>query len=75
MSPQIVLKFFPLNHAWAFTFGDSMLRISDDAPLFFMDRKAALHEADQKTIAVAEDGTCFTKVRTLPDCFTGAANA
>lgn len=60
MSPKISLKFFPANHAWAFTFGDALLRMGD-SPLLFGDVHKARSAAADRGIWVAEDGLCFAK--------------
>lgn len=53
------LQFLPTNSAWAFTFGDALLRIKDgvDAPMFFESRDAAISEAARHGFVVNADGT------------------
>lgn len=70
--PSIAMKFFPLNHAWAFTFGDAMLKLPEQ-PLFFVGRLDAMKAARDRGISVAEDGTCYTKTTNMPDCFQARA--
>lgn len=49
------LQFLHVNQAWAFTFGDSLLRL-DDSPLLFASREGAVRAAARVNLAVADDG-------------------
>jgi hypothetical protein len=64
---MIKLRYLTANLAWAFTFGDALLRLYrtdlDVAPLFFADRNAAVREAERLGLKVDEDGVVSVEVQ------------
>jgi hypothetical protein len=51
------LRYFPVNAAWAFVFGDTPITLAD-FPLFFADRAEAVRAAEYRGISVSREGTC-----------------
>jgi hypothetical protein len=52
---MLSLRYFPANAAWAFTFGESMVRLEDE-DMFFAQRARAIHAADRKGLQVDRSG-------------------
>lgn len=55
-NPDIVLRRLPANSAWAFVFGDAVIRLHDDLPMFFPTRKEAVAEAKSYGFTVRTNG-------------------
>lgn len=55
-NPDIVLRRLPANSAWAFVFGDAVIRLHDDLPMFFSTRKEAVAEAKSYGFTVRTNG-------------------
>ena len=51
------LRYFPINCAWAFVFGDTPTTIAG-FPLFFADRAEAVRAAEYRGISVSAEGAC-----------------
>ena len=70
--PSIRLQYFPANAAWAFTFGDSVLRMGD-AEMFFRKRGDAVAEAKRLGLTVERNGSVHVtrapNPRRNPDLF------
>src|SRR6266571_6538916 len=50
------LQYFPANGAWAFTFGDALIRMRD-AEMFFRKRSDAVAEAKRAGLTVERNGS------------------
>jgi hypothetical protein len=54
---MLKLRYFPVNCAWAFVFGDTPITLAD-FPLFYADRAEAVRAAEYRGISVSAEGAC-----------------
>ena len=53
----VFLKFLPANNAWAFVFGDQLIRLGTNGMLLFPSHHEAVLEARHFGFNVSRDGT------------------
>jgi hypothetical protein len=54
---MLKLRYFPVNSAWSFVFGDAPITLSG-FPRFFSDRAEAVRAAEYRGISVSPEGAC-----------------
>lgn len=59
-SAGLVLRFLGANNAWAFIFGESLVRLHNEE-MFFQDRKEAVAAARRRGLKVARNGSIKTE--------------